>query len=718
MNFQESALSLAEKGFHVFRLRPNSKLPFASGWQKEATRNPEKIRKLWGDNASFNVGVFTGKFGDNESLLVVDVDNKEGKNGSEEIVKLELEGFNFPSTYKVRTPTGGEHLYYRVSEAVKQGSSVLAQGLDVRSRGGYVVGSGSVLEGSYYHEECGDIEVCPEWIASKCGRYQAVPESAKEEYKIDPQLAKERAEFYLKNEAQLAIQGAAGDETTYKVACRVKDFGVKKEVCFDLMADFWNPRCQPPWSENDLSAKVSNAYRYGALAPGSSSPEAVFDEVTDEKKAPELSPLEKLNQKYAFLIVGGHSTIIREEGNAVKYLSVQAFHELHAPKRMQVGERTRGVSHVWMEWKHRRTYHGLCFNPLKPTSPELYNLWKGFSVELPKDGQLITAQAKESVSAFLMHAKENVCGGNKELFNWLMGFFAHMIQKPWEKPLVALVFRGSKGVGKSALIERVGSLVRSHYKVTSDRRYLLGNFNSHLEHLLLFALEEAFWSGDKQAEGTLKQLITGDTLLIERKGKEPYVGQNKMRVVIIGNEEWLIPASHDERRFAVFDVGEGNKQDKEFFHDMRVGLEAGGYSLLLDYFQRFDLSTVDVNEAPETQALLDQKISTLPPFYQWWHECIMNEKLIGSEFNEEWPIEVDKEVFRIAFQKYARDQKITSRLPAERMIGKLLVKCLGINPAFRKREGKQFVWCYKLPRIEQAKKAWQEFIGHDGGFEH
>src|SRR5690606_13114237 len=143
--------------------------------------------------------------------------------------------------------------------------------------------------------------------------------------------------------------------------------------------------------------------------------------------------------------------------------------------------------------------------------------------------------------------------------------------------------RGGKGTGKNALVDRVGYLLGNHYLLTSNRRYLVGNFNGHLEHCLLFALDEAFWSGDKQAEGQLKDLITGSHHVIEHKGKEPYSVENCTRIVIIGNEEWLVPSSHDERRFAVFHVGDGRKQDRAFFQAMREGMERGGYRLLLRY---------------------------------------------------------------------------------------------------------------------------------------
>ena len=37
-------------------------------------------------------------------------------------------------------------------------------------------------------------------------------------------------------------------------------------------------------------------------------------------------------------------------------------------------------------------------------------------------------------------------------------------------------------------------------------------------------------------------------------------------------------ATDDERRYAVFHLGEGRMQDRKFFHDMRVGMEQGGYA--------------------------------------------------------------------------------------------------------------------------------------------
>jgi hypothetical protein len=143
------ALKLAELGFYVFPLIPEGKTPAIKGFTEAATRDPSQI-KIWWGNKKHNVGIITTKFGDGKALLVVDVDNKNGKDGDGEIVKLESEGKDFPKTLTQVTPTGGKHLIYVVDQAVKQGANVLAEGLDIRSHGGYIVGPGSVVEAGVY----------------------------------------------------------------------------------------------------------------------------------------------------------------------------------------------------------------------------------------------------------------------------------------------------------------------------------------------------------------------------------------------------------------------------------------------------------------------------------------------------------------------------------------------------------------------------------------
>lgn len=115
----EHALALAAMGFHVFPCIPMDKRPLVEGWQDKATRNPEGIRALWAKEPNANIGIYTGKFGDNgQALLVVDVDVKNGKDGRKSLADLRASGHVPNKTRTQRTPSGGFHLIYWTSPSL------------------------------------------------------------------------------------------------------------------------------------------------------------------------------------------------------------------------------------------------------------------------------------------------------------------------------------------------------------------------------------------------------------------------------------------------------------------------------------------------------------------------------------------------------------------------------------------------------------------------
>ncbi len=714
MTLQDEAIKLARMGFYVFPLAEGSKVPpEGSSSFQDATRDPAVIKKWWEEHPNRNVGVSTDKFLDDRPLIAVDVDVARGKRGDETLAALKKEGFEVPETLSQTTPTGGQHLIYLTNTPVSNGVNVLGRGLDIRSKGGYLVGAGSKVGDGEYKLNVAKIQDCPKWIIEKCN--EPIERKAQEPYEVNTERAESRAIEYLRNVAPVAVQGDGGDETTFKVAARVKDFGVDSFSCYEIMQDHWNERCSPPWGAEELARKIENAYQYGKKIQGEDSPEADFDEYVDLESEPD--PILKLNQNFAFVMVGGgHHILWEKKKGKFDLLNEASFHRKFASHKMTIGDgKPKQITHLWMNHKERRSYDGICFLPGEKGPKNLYNLWRGFHVD-PEKGEP-SKKAKDSLNMFLDHALNNVCGGNTNLYGWLISYFAHLVQKPNEKPLTSLVFRGKKGTGKNALIDRVGHLIKNYYVVTAEKRYLTGNFNSHLENCLLLTLDEAFWSGDKSAEGILKSLITGNEHLIERKGKEPYKVANKTRVVVIGNEEWLVPATQDERRFAVFDVGDGRMQDGKFFHDMRVGMEKhGGDRLLLKFLLEFDTSEHNVNSAPSTVGLLDQKLKSLNPIHQWWVEKLRDGCIEFSDFSEgDWQKIVPKNVVRESYKAYLKDRQIHSRVSDDVSFSKLLKACVPALDFGRRRfgENSRLAQVFVFPDLETCRNEWEKYIGHE-----
>jgi hypothetical protein len=733
MSMLQSALKLASLGLYVFPVTPNKKAPaLFPEWPKKASRDPRQISEWWQRVPRANIAVFAEKYRDTESLIIIDVDNKEGKDGSGELKKLKAQGKNFPRTYTQKTPNGGYHLFYCSPFPVKGGTDVLGKGLDIRSRGLYALGAGSALDGKAYLGDNTPIAMAPDWLIDTLGK---APEKKELEVlpleKLDYERALERAKYYLQKEAPYAIQGRAGDQTTFKVAARLKDFGISEMDAFEIMADIWNPSCEPPWSLEELNKKIENAYQYGTEPRGSAAPELSFDpvvngllggvskETTALIKSEDLSPIQKLNQEYAFCIIGGSHQILWETTdengrNVIKLLAEETFHKRHEALTMIDGAgHPQAVTRAWMKSPERRTYDGICFMPKKEYPNRFFNLWRGFSVTYDPNKEYSEA-AKKALTNFLDFVLKVACGNSPVLFDWLIKYFAHMVQRPYEKPHVAVVLKGKKGVGKDSFVNTMGALLGSHYVMVANLRYLTGNFNAHLENLILLALNEAFWSGDKRSEGVLKDAITGKTHIIERKNKEAYTVPNLLRVVIMGNEDWLVPASDDERRYAVFEFNEQRKTDTKFFDSLHKGMRDGGLELLLNHLNSMDLSDFDMNTAPKTMGLLEQKLSSLPPFEQWWMDCLTEGRIVCSNHDDEWPIDISRNEFRNAFRRYCNERNIRGWIPDDRSIGKIFKKCLpSLDDTGRRMEEGVRERFYKLPVLEICRQEYEKKMGHD-----
>jgi len=305
---KDSALQLAALNFHVFPLAPGQKAPpLIEGFPNHATRSPDVIAKWWTTWPDANIGLSTSRYGENGALLVVDVDVAKGKSGRNTLLHLELAGHDFPDTRTQTTPSGGQHLIYHVPVPVKQGVDVLGSGLDIRSRGGYVVGAGSVVNGREYTANKLPVVDAPDWLIKKCGdagtAARAAGQAAEDAalraasdapVSVDAERARARAAHYLQREAPLAVEGQGGDPTTYIVAARCKDHGTTQQETAALMLEHWNPRCSPPWPPEDLNTKVANAYTYGTEPRGSAAPEIVFPPVvpstTDEDPFDDSDP--------------------------------------------------------------------------------------------------------------------------------------------------------------------------------------------------------------------------------------------------------------------------------------------------------------------------------------------------------------------------------------------------------------------------------------------
>jgi hypothetical protein len=423
--------------------------------------------------------------------------------------------------------------------------------------------------------------------------------------------------------------------------------------------------------------------------------------------APELDEAERavaeLNRNHAVVWNGGRTMILTEkldaEGRVIasKFGDELSLHRWYANKQLLIGTRRISVSKHWMESPSRRGYTGVDFDP-QGTTFDVYNLWRGFAIE---------PDPNASCELFLWHLENIVCQSDPALFEWLVGWFAHIVQRPWEKPGVAVVLSGVKGGGKSIVGETIGALFPTHHVKVSTQEHLTGRFNAHFTQALLVQVEEALWAGDKRADGVLKDIITAPRIRIEQKGIDTYEVLSCTRLLLTSNSDWVVPATPGERRYAVFELDDEKAQDTTYFAALVAERENGGLGALMHHLMRFDLSAVNVRKAPRTDAGRDQILQRLDSPYAFWRRCLETGRI--DPFRE-WPVEIPKGELFEEYLRYAKKER--EQYPkGSNSFGKARkLMAPGVKEIERgKGLGRR---CLLLGDLEKRRAEFEKFIGY------
>jgi hypothetical protein len=261
-----AAAPIFPKGWMVFPVRAGMKEPCFSSWQEKATDDPDQIGEWhiqYGPDCNWAVAV--GKSG----LGVLDIDPPTGEDS---LFQFELEHEQLPETREHRSARGGRHLIFSDPESkLSITASKIAPKLDTRGgangKESYILIPPSMFEGRPY-AVVRDIPLAPipaSIVKAAGGSHDRV--TAAPGIELDQPHNVVRA-IDLAKRAAPAIEGHGGDAATYALAAEIMNLGLTSEVTFDVMMEYFNPRCDPPWEPDELRLKIENAARYAQNEPG------------------------------------------------------------------------------------------------------------------------------------------------------------------------------------------------------------------------------------------------------------------------------------------------------------------------------------------------------------------------------------------------------------------------------------------------------------------
>ena len=263
----EAALAYAEAGFPVFPLhtpRNNGgcscgnpkctsigKHPRSANGVKDATTDPETIKKMWNNFPNANIGLACGE---SAGICVVDVDPIHG--GNESLVLLEEQYGALPETLRARTGSGGEHVFFTYpGDGFKNcNRGEIGDGIDFKTEGGYVVAAPSLhASGNRY-----------ELISTDLSKIAALPEYIKQK------VAKSRVNQAVKAQTVSLDEGKipAGqrNSTLFLSACSMRHRGltpksIKAALLIENIA-----KCSPPLDEAEVESIVNSACKYDGVS--------------------------------------------------------------------------------------------------------------------------------------------------------------------------------------------------------------------------------------------------------------------------------------------------------------------------------------------------------------------------------------------------------------------------------------------------------------------
>lgn len=463
---------------------------------------------------------------------------------------------------------------------------------------------------------------------------------------------------------------------------------------------------------------------------------SLFGENVKKPKDPIQEIIETLNLKHAALKIGATHWMMSDPDGDWDLGTRKSFVEMYENYRLTV--QTNSATNVmsskdipwtdlWLKAPNRRKYDGIAFDPDNRVGKKIYNTWKGFAI----------SGAPGNCALTLNYIRNIICNKEEIKFKKFMQYWAHMVQKPGEKPEYAIILKGLKGVGKSFFLDimqvlidgRVLERTRHCYR-TSNSEDIYGRFRDHLQSKIALFCEEVTFGGDKRHVGTINDYVTGKTLKAEKKNGPILTLKNVMRICMTANPGWTVPATADERRYEIYYVNNEHQQDHGYFAKIMEELMNGGYEAFMYELEHFDIFDFNCREALRTDALVDEIKQGFSVVERWYDDTLMRGQVQFIE--EESKIDFDghmnacigRDILHKWYEQFAR--KINSRattlsktefgilirqyLPLVEN-GKIVMNDDGrrvVSIVGEKKTGKEpnRQYCYILPSLVKCRELW------------
>lgn len=216
----------------------------------------------------------------------------------------------------------------------------------------------------------------------------------------------------------------------------------------------------------------------------------------------------------------------------------------------------------WTKDPERLVYERMDLLPRMEVPVGVFNTFRGFAIDFE--------ELQSPTCETIIHLVENLCNYDKNVTNYVLDWFAHLIQKPYEKPGTCLIFKGEQGAGKDTVIDGIiGRILGEEYhKSTSDAMHdVFGAFNAEHRKTIFLNLQEANFMTNKAKADVLKGMITSPTCQIRDKGIKTETIRSCLRIAMTTNADSTPPVLLEDsnRRFVLIESSNRYCSNSEFW---------------------------------------------------------------------------------------------------------------------------------------------------------
>jgi hypothetical protein len=288
-------------------------------------------------------------------------------------------------------------------------------------------------------------------------------------------------------------------------------------------------------------------------------------------------------------------------------------------------KKEKNFYHVWSEDPDMREYDEVLFEcDISKVKKNQFNLFDGIGTHL----QNVLTEKNVDLEPIHEHFK-TMAGYNNEHYNYLLDYFAHMVQLPHLLSGTCIVIISPEGVGKDIFSDFIGNIIGKKYYVNTDKiKSIAGGFNTLVGGKIFTVINETNPVESRERQENIKFMVTAKQMTIEGKYKDAVTCNNYCRFMFISNRLCAFPVEDGARRPIIMYASDKylpkkygvNDSDKYFSKLLKVVNDKSVQKAFLELLQKRDISKWNPKNFTKSDLHKNLEEAAKPPMTEFLYQ--------------------------------------------------------------------------------------------------